>query len=251
MKLVAYPVEGHSIAIRPAPVTRDWMDATKDSFSYRCLPLNIANGHGWEVLCPVPFTATWNGASNADGVSVALEAETVNPPYGHFGHGILTFDINCVFRTEPGYDLLVQGPVNRPKDGIAALSGIIETDWAPYTFTMNWQFTRAGHPVRFAQGEPICSFFPIRRNSLETIEPVLGSISEDAELARAFADWKAKRDQFVVDRKKPGSEAHAQQWQKHYYRGLKPDGESRGAADHRTRVRLKPFAGSPGALEPN
>ena len=41
---------------------------------------------------------------------------------------------------------MVQGPINRPKDGIAALPGIIETDWSPYSFTMNWMFTRPGTP---------------------------------------------------------------------------------------------------------
>jgi hypothetical protein len=242
MKLIAYPVEGHSIDIRPAPATRDWMDATRGSFAYRCLPLNIANAHGWEVLCPVSFTAIWSGAREGSGVSVVVEGETVNPPYGHFGDGILTFDINCVFRTEPGYDLIVQGPANRPKDGIAPLSGIIETDWAPYTFTMNWQFTRSGHQVRFEKGEPICSFFPIQRHSLESVEPVLGSIGDDPELARAFADWKASRDRFITDRKNPETTAHAEKWQKNYYRGLQPDGERKGVEDHRIRVRLKPFS---------
>ena len=127
MKLIAYLVDGHSIDIRPAPATRDWMDDTNDSFAYRCLPLNIANAHGWEILCPGSFEATWNGAREPGGVTIVPEVEMTTPPYGHFGYGILTFRVNCVFRTEPGYDLFVQGPVNRPKDGIAALSGIIET----------------------------------------------------------------------------------------------------------------------------
>ncbi|MGN7750823.1 DUF6065 family protein, partial [Sinorhizobium sp. 22678] len=35
--------------------------------------------------------------------------------------------------------------MNRPKDGITALTDIIGTDWSPCTFTMKWQFTRAGH----------------------------------------------------------------------------------------------------------
>jgi Family of unknown function (DUF6065) len=43
-----------------------------------------------------------------------------------------------VFRTPPGCNLYVRGPANSPKDGIAALEGIIETDWSEATFTMNW-----------------------------------------------------------------------------------------------------------------
>ena len=53
------------------------------------------------------------------------------PAVSHFGHGILTFHMPCLFRTEPGVDLMVQGPINRPKDAIAPLSGIIETDGRP------------------------------------------------------------------------------------------------------------------------
>ena len=64
----------------------------------------------------------------------------------------------------------MQGPINRPKDGIAALSGIIETDWSPYSFTMNWIFTRPDTPVRFEKGEPYCYIFPVSCGALEGLE---------------------------------------------------------------------------------
>jgi hypothetical protein len=245
MKLIAYLFDGHSIDIRPAPVSRDWMDGTNASFAYRCLPLNIANAHGWEVLSPVSFAARWDGSRSPGGVTVVPEGDDEAAPFGHFGYGILTFRINCVFRTEPGYDLLIQGPVNRPKDGIAALSGIVETDWAPYTFTMNWQFTRPDHVVAFTKGEPICHFFPVRRGGLEAFEPVVVPISDDRELDQVRTAWKERRNEFNVEQKIPGTEAHAQKWEKHYFRGLWPDGLRRGTDDHRTHLRLKPFAGRP------
>lgn len=50
-KLVAYTIDAHAIDIRPAPLERDWMDTSDRRFAYRCLPLNIANAHGWELLC--------------------------------------------------------------------------------------------------------------------------------------------------------------------------------------------------------
>ena len=46
MKLIAHVIDGHDVDIRPAPVERDWMDATNQRFAYRCLPLNIANAYG-------------------------------------------------------------------------------------------------------------------------------------------------------------------------------------------------------------
>ena len=50
MKLTAHVIDGHTLDIRPAPRERDWMDRTAQHYAYRCLPLDMANGHGWELL---------------------------------------------------------------------------------------------------------------------------------------------------------------------------------------------------------
>ena len=155
---------------------------------------------------------------------------------------MLTFHLSCLFQTEKGYDLWVQGPVNAPKDGIAGLSGIIETDWSPYTFTMNWLFTRARTPVRFEKGEPFCHLFPVKRGEVEAIEPEMRLLSENPELKRDYEAWSASRRNFNDDLKRTGSDAQAERWQKLYYRGAGPTGEKAGPGDHRTRLRLKPFA---------
>jgi len=59
MKFHAYQIGEQPIDIEPAPFEREWMNATHDRFAYRCLPLNIANAHGWEVLSPAGFSAIW------------------------------------------------------------------------------------------------------------------------------------------------------------------------------------------------
>ena len=53
------------------------------------------------------------------------------------------FSNSIPFQDTRGWNLMVRGPTNSSKDGIVALDGIIETDWAHSTFTMNWRFTRA------------------------------------------------------------------------------------------------------------
>lgn len=160
------------------------MDATNQRFAYRCLPLNIANAYGWEVLCNAGFLAMWWGGEGLDSIVIEPDPGTIAPAISHFGHGILTFHLPCLFSTEPGAELMVQGPINRPKDGIAALSGVIETDWSPYSFTMNWMFTRPGTPVRFEKGEPYCHIFPVRCGEIEDIEPELEVLSADPDLKR-------------------------------------------------------------------
>ena len=241
MKLIAHVIDGHRVDIRPAPVERDWMEDTDQRFAYRCLPLNIANCFGWEILTGAGFTAVWNGGSAIDAITVLPDAGTTPPAVSHFGHGILTFHLPCLFRTETGDSLMVQGPINRPKDGIAALSGIIETDWSPYTFTMNWIFTRPGHGVRFEKGEPYCHILPVNCGALEHFEPELRLLSDDPELERQHEAWSANRLRFNSDLKQSGSDAQADKWQKIYYRGLTPDGQATMLEEHRTRLKLKPF----------
>jgi len=241
MELTAYTLEGHQVDIRPAPLERDWMEDSKERFAYRCLPLNIANAHGWEMLLPAGFKATWTGRPEKDAVRVFHDPGTSGVALGHFGHGVLTIHVTCLFRTEPGYDLLVQGPVNRPKDAIAPLSGIIETDWAPYTFTMNWLFTRPGTVVRFEKGEPFCHFFPVKRGEVEDFAPRIRPITDNPELMRQQELWNVSRADFMKELPKPGSKANEERWQKLYYRGLDAEGNEVKSADHRTRVRLKPF----------
>jgi hypothetical protein len=241
MKLTAFVIDGHQIDIRPAPVEREWMDATGERFAYRCLPLNIANAHGWEILCPSGFTAVWNGNQDLNAIAIKYDnSDEQRFAISHFGHGTLTFHIPCLFRTEPGWDLMAQGPVNRPKDGIAALSGIIETDWAPYTFTMNWLFTQPEVDVHFEKGEPFCHIFPVQRGALASIDPEIRQMSSEPELEAQYKAWNESRLNFNAELKEPGSQAQAERWQKMYYRGLSPDGAP-AIEDHITRLRLRPF----------
>ena len=36
--------------IIPTPMKRSWMDNTPGKFAYHCVPLNVANTHGWSVI---------------------------------------------------------------------------------------------------------------------------------------------------------------------------------------------------------
>lgn len=239
MRLILYPTSAIRPVVRPAPTTRPWMDSSPQAFAYRCLPLNIANGHGWEILCPTPFAARWNGGPLPGDVEIQAEGPGGWPGLAHFGCGVVTFHIGYLIRTEPRFDLWVGGPTNSPKDGITALTGVVETDWAPYTFTMNWVLTRPGHWVRFERDEPFCSFFPLERGVLEQTVPEIHDMADAPETKVAFDSWSANRGEFLKALPVAGSEANRQRWQKDYYRGLDADGQ-RVADDHRTKMQLTP-----------
>ncbi len=214
MKLTAYVLDGHTLDIRPAPRERDWMDATDQHYAYRCLPLAIANSHGWELLCCRPVS--WPNGPAATPWKTCACIRTPAPrhrPWSHFGYGVLTFHVPCLFQTDAGIDLMVGGPVNRPKDGIAGLTGIVETDWSPYTFTMNWRFTRPGR-VRFQAGEPFCHLFPLQRHLLDECSAQWRPLSEAPELERLHQQWNQSRGQFLQDLNDPQSLASRERWQR-------------------------------------
>ena len=82
----------------------------------------------------------------------------------------MTFALPYVFQTTPGYNLQITGPANLHKQGIQPLSGIIETDWLPRSFTMNWKFDTPGKVIVFEKHEPIGMIKPLKRMQPETFE---------------------------------------------------------------------------------
>ncbi len=251
-RLTCYISPGWEPRVRAASPKRTWMEEAPERFAYRCLPLAIANAHGWEFLSPCGFEARWNGGAGADAVEIRLDPGTPaqRAPVSLFGLGTITFHIEAIVRTDKGWNLWVGGPPNDAKDGIAPLGGVIETDWSPYTFTMNWRFTRPGHWVRFEENEPFCFFFPVPRGALDGIAPVIRPIDDETGLSDAFRTWSQSRDAFQEWVAETQPEAPADKWQKLYYRGVRPDGTP-GPGDHQAKLRLPPFVQPDGtALEP-
>lgn len=238
LQLTAYVVSAETLPLRVADRHRDWMETSPDRYAYRCLPLVIANQAGWELLSPCAFTASWNGGTRKEDVELVYEGKRSHLIHSHFGSGILTFSPGYLFRTSPGHNLWCKGPINEPKDGIAPLEGIIETDWAPYAFTMNWKFTRPCS-VHFAAAEPIALLVPQRRGELARFKTQIRPITDDAALQRQYRLWNQSRAQFIADLNDPESEARQQRWQRAYMLGR--DSDQNEFAEHETKLQLCPF----------
>lgn len=219
--------------IRPAVKKRKWMEETPNKFAYRCLPLNIANQYGWEFCCPHSFDAVWYGG--LDKSEIVIRTDEYDPfVKSHFGSGILTFNVNIVVKTDENHNLMITGPINEGKSLLFPLSGIIESDWMPYTFTMNWKFTEENSAVRFEKGEPFCRIFPVPKN-IEEFEISIEDISENLSISEEMEKWALKRDYFNVEQnngkdwsvKLPGL----------YYKGTYSDGTCPNT-EHKTRLNL-------------
>jgi hypothetical protein len=241
MKLSCYALSEHPPILRAARPQRSWMDQFPDRHPYRCLPLAIANALGWEALCPVPMEIEWNGGPSSGDIEIRARKPL---PGGkpadyfcrsHFTRGIVTFHLDYLFRTEPGWQLLATGPFNHAKENAAPLTGLVETDWLPYPFTMNWQILRPGRVV-FEEGEPFCLVFPISTQAVVDCEPEIHRLSDNPELSRQHDAFRNAREGFL-ERFAAGDAATLKQgWQKHYFVGRHPDGTTVNA--HINKLRL-------------
>src|ERR1700742_1373400 len=241
--LIGFTTGVHAPPISPAPINRTWMSETRRGWANRCLPLLIANQGGWELRNPSAFTATWMGGNTPADLMIVPDPRAAGQllPARTFGYGILTWHLPILFRTPPGYDLLVRGPANHPKDAVSALEGTVETDWASSSFSMNWKFTRQLMPVRFEVDEPICMIVPQRRGELEEFAPEFRPIAADDGL-------RGKHEHFLQSRQELGqaqatvasTEGDRTPWQGDYMRGSHAHGE-RGAPQPRPRRDLRPF----------
>lgn len=224
-----------------APVNRDWMEA-HNGHAYRCLPLTIANASGWIIKCPVAFTAIWNGGLNKEDITIYMEdplGEHRRSILSHFGSGVLTFQLPWVFQTnKPGLSLSVRGLPNYFKRNINPCEGIVEIDWLPFTFTMNWKIMDPNIPISFAKGDPICFIQPIQLNTIEAANPSKEPIEIFPDLHSKYLEWEKKRSTFNRTPRPDNKE-----WQKFYHNGMpREDGTTvEPPAHHRTALKLKPF----------
>jgi hypothetical protein len=223
-----------------APTGRDWMDATSEHFANRCTPLLIANANGWELLNPAGFSATWNGWNGKEDITLRPhEPGTHLHQAGvFFGHGILSFHPGYLFRTDPDWMMSVRGSPNRIKDGIHPLDGLVETGWLPFSFTMNWKFTRPG-TVHFEKDEPFCFVTMVPAVTIESVQPVIRPITEDPALHREYKSWNSERVRFNAAIGLGDPLTVEQKWQKNYLVGKSPTGQSVAGENHRVKRSLK------------
>ena len=239
-ELTIYPQSSERIQIVPADFERQWMDDTPNRFAYRCLPLSIANASGWQLLNPLEFEAEWNGTDGKDAIKITaprkLDVVKQNV-MSHFGCGILTFQTGYIFRTPPGWATWVRGVPNTYKEGIFALDGVVETEWLPFVFTMNWKFTKPGK-VKFEQDEPFCFVTLMPHREIDYIQPKVRVM--DQKLFEDYTTWTNSRNRFIDKLEQNDTKAIEQGWQKNYTQGQSMSGER--AEYHVTKRKLKPFS---------
>jgi hypothetical protein len=140
-----------------------------------------------------------------------------------------------VIETEPGWGILATGPFNDPKPTVVPLTGIVESDWLPYPFTMNWQLTEPGIS-RFEEGEPFCFFLPMPRHVLPNTELQIHRLADDGELEARHNQFRDARNAFMGRIRAGEQDAIKEAWQRHYFVGRHPDGTL--GSEHLNKLRL-------------
>jgi hypothetical protein len=239
LEIVAYSAWGFRVPLVPASFKRDWMDETHAGFAYHCLPMTLANQSGWFVLAPHPAVVEWNGGNSPADLKVTIEGkpESVHA-MSAVGNGILSWTINYVFRTPPGWNILCRGPANWIKDGIQSLEGLVETDWSHASFSANWKMTRPGR-IEFAEGEPVAMLVPMKRGDLEAFSVRKAELASNPDLLDGYREWVSSRGAFLAAQRNGDPEALKKKFQKHYFSGQTLQGVHFG--EHQKKRRLREF----------
>lgn len=241
MELECYPMTQRPPDLVPGRQSRDWMDAFVSRHPYRCLPMTMANTTGWEILCPFGFTAEWNGGPQQSDITLTPDRPQPEMDHfvtSHFSRGVVTMHPQYLFRTPPGWGMICSGSPNHIKDGIQPLVGLIETDWLPFPFTMNWVFTRPGR-VHFAKGEPFCFISLVEHKKMEAFQPVIRSLASNPAMQGQFDAWNRERTDFNNRLASGDPGAAKEAWQRFYFKGEIPDKLGTAPATHASKRRLK------------
>jgi hypothetical protein len=236
-RLDCYTLSADPPQLAPGRARRPWMDAAPSRQPYRCLPMTIANSTGWELLCPVGFSAEWSGGGSLAALSVTHDDPARAFASSHFGSGTLTLHPGYLFRTDPGFGIVVRGAPNHIKHGIAALEGMIESDWLPFGFTMNWRFTAPGR-ARFEAGEPFCFVSVVELAAQAGVQPVIRPLHSDPDLYAQYTAWSEDRTEFNRRLAEGDPEAVKRAWQRNYFNGTPPEGGGTCPVSHVQKRRM-------------
>lgn len=232
MELELYAIDKYyRPPIYQSSAKRDWMDASTNKHPYSCIPIVRANSHGWEMRLEQDIVVEWSGEESPEALQIlsgGYDEKTRNPICASLvGHGVLTFYTWYLFKTPEPYNLYVTGAPNHYIKGVAPVTGVVETHWSPYTFTMNWKIRYKNRPVVFKAGTPFVHFFPINSVVLEEFTPVIKEI-ETYPNYDEYKEWSDDRG--ANPEKKHG----------YYKKGIAPNGCPMANPDlHKNKLNLK------------
>ena len=142
-----------------------------------------------------------------------------------------SFAVPYLFRTPPGFNLLRSRPRQLAKDGVCALDGLVETDWAvDRALHDELELHASRHPISFAKASRSALVVPQRRGELARFDPSTAPFESDEETHRQHVAWARSRHEISVKKFLGEFSADFQEylkaWETQYFKGIYPTGES-------------------------
>jgi hypothetical protein len=157
------------------------MDAFQDRHPYRCLPLTMANCTGWEILCPIGITIEWDGGPMEENIKITGDEPwppVKNVADSHFRRGIVTFHTGHLFRTEPGWSRLDDGPAERAQGRHLSAAGPGRDRMAAFPVHDELADDAPGQgPLR--EGRALLLHHLVQDKKLEEIQPSLRLLADN------------------------------------------------------------------------
>jgi hypothetical protein len=182
-----------------------------------CGPMSHANSAGWWLFSPVDIDVTYLGDGQWDyrvlraygPEDIEVVRRNLRPEDRFRVEGRTRISIGsvepdtaqiwtgCIFRTPPGWVLLLTTPINfvdafrRP---FHLQQAVLETDWLPYDIWLNLKFHRSGDQaeIRRADTIPLAQIVPMRRGAydgaLTHVEKVIDRA--DPECDAIWGEWQ-------------------------------------------------------------
>jgi len=159
-------------------IKRDWFI----KHAYNCLPLVMANQHGFVLNSLYDFTVEWNGGDAQEDVKITFKDENEHRKHAeiqriepHFGMGTFTIQTCYTLRTPKGVNLMTFNPPNLFIDGLCCMTAVIETDNLRRDFTFNTRVTTSDSIVRVSKGDPLGCIIPYPRHFIDKYEMVVAT----------------------------------------------------------------------------
>lgn len=230
--------------LRHASPAREWMSQKGQEYSYHCVPLTHANQLGYWIINNADITVYWDGGDQISNIKITAENRSPGDwklESAHFTIGIITFSIPFIFKTQPGWGLYVGPCPNQPIDGLQGLEAIVETNWLPFTFTMNYKITEKNKVIKIPKGLPICRIFPFPLNLNEKTKLEIKSINEYPKLKKAYSDYSESRNSWNAELKAGTAKlsAPSDARQKFYKYGTDSSGNSISDGFHKMDYRYQ------------
>jgi hypothetical protein len=241
INLEAYCIYGNTDQakkyITQASSKRDWMDKDGQKYAYNCIPMIAANQAGYWIVYNNETEIFWNGGPNTKDVKIIHrdQKDEFNTCSSHFTVGIVTFIFPIIFKTPPGWGLWISGCPNYPINGLHALEAIVETNWSPFTFTMNFKITEPNKLITIKKNTPICRVMPYPLNLNEKTQIQFKKLDANKELKKTHKEWSYSRTKLNEAFKK--GETKKRQFV--YKDGVNIKGENISEGHHKLNYKFK------------